>query len=156
MLNTHTLYSKISKERAMRWHRGGLDEWSITDWATALAGEVGELCNAVKKYRRVEDQLSQHDGDTPAPKNFDEALRQIKKEIGDSYAYLDLIAQRFGLDLWECARDTFNQISVREGMPERIVGAPCACSAIFMIGERIETPDGWLHSFEQCGGAPNE
>jgi NTP pyrophosphatase (non-canonical NTP hydrolase) len=118
--NTHALYSAVSKTRAMRWHRGGLDEWSVTDWSNALAGEVGELCNAIKKYRRIEDRLQQHDGDTPAPKSYEDALKQIKKEIGDSYAYLDLLAQRFGLDLWECARDTFNAISEREGFPDRI------------------------------------
>ena len=118
--NTHDIYSAVSLTRAMRWHRGGLTEWSVTDWATALAGEIGELCNAIKKYRRVEDSLQQHDGDTPAPRSFDDALRQIKKEIGDSYAYLDLTAQRFGLKLWDCARDVFNAISEREGFPERI------------------------------------
>jgi NTP pyrophosphatase (non-canonical NTP hydrolase) len=117
---TFDAYSVVSKARAMRWHRGGLDEWSVTDWATALAGEVGELCNAIKKYRRVEDQLQGHDGDTPQPQDVEQAVRAIKKEIGDSYAYLDLLAQRFDLRVQDCVRDTFNRISEREGFPERI------------------------------------
>lgn len=118
--NAFRQFSAINKERAMRWHRGGLDEWSVTDWSNALAGETGELCNAVKKFRRVEDAIQGHDGDTPQPITKEQAVRKIAKEIGDVFAYLDLTAQRFGLDTFECARDTFNQISEREGMPERI------------------------------------
>lgn len=117
---TFDAYSVVSKSRAMRWHRGGLDEWSVTDWACALAGEVGELCNAIKKYRRVEDQIFGHDGDTPQPRDVENAVRAITKEIGDSYAYLDLLCQRFGLRMQDCVRETFNKISEREGFPERI------------------------------------
>lgn len=29
-----------------------LQDWSATDWACALAGEVGEACNLIKKARR--------------------------------------------------------------------------------------------------------
>jgi len=119
-MNTFRGYGRINLARAMRWHRGGLDEWSVTDWATALAGEVGELCNAVKKFRRVEDRLQGHDGDTPQPADVAAAVKAIKKEVGDVFAYLDLLAQRFDLDTWECVRDTFNQISEREQMPERM------------------------------------
>lgn len=119
-MNAFRRFSAISLARAQRWHRGGLDEWSVTDWSNALAGECGELCNAVKKFRRVEDQLTQHDGDTPAPKSREQAVAAIAKEIGDVYAYLDLVAQRFGLDVFDCVRDTFNAISTRENMPERI------------------------------------
>lgn len=118
--NAFRQFSRINLSRAARWHRGGLDEWSVTDWSNAFAGEAGELCNAVKKFRRVEDALQGHDGDTPQPKSREQAVRAIAKEIGDVYAYLDLTAQRFGLDTFECIRDTFNQISEREGMPQRI------------------------------------
>jgi NTP pyrophosphatase (non-canonical NTP hydrolase) len=117
-------YAAVSRSRAKRWHKGDIDEWSVTDWATALAGEVGELCNAIKKYRRVEDALQGHDGDTPQPQSLDQAVVAIKKEIGDSYAYLDLLAQRFGLTMEDCVRDTFNAISQREGFPEKLPAPP--------------------------------
>jgi len=119
-MNAFREYAAINKRRALRWHRGGLDEWSVTDWSNAFAGEAGELCNAVKKFRRVEDAIQGHDGDTPQPKSRGEAVRAIAKEIGDVYAYLDLLAQRFGLNVDKCARDTFNFISEREGFPERM------------------------------------
>ncbi len=118
--NSFQEFGRINRARAQRWHRGGLDEWSVTDWSNALAGETGELCNAVKKFRRVEDKLQAGDGDTPQPRDIEAAKKAIAKEIGDVYAYLDLTAQRFGLDTFTCIREAFNQISEREGMPERI------------------------------------
>lgn len=44
--------------------------------------------------------------------------------IGDTVVYLDLLAQRLGLRLEDCVRDTFNRISEREGFPERINRVP--------------------------------
>jgi NTP pyrophosphatase (non-canonical NTP hydrolase) len=74
-----------------------VDAWSQTDWATALAGEVGEYCNLVKKRRRGEaipDQL-------------------IADELGDILAYLDLNATAAGLDLSRAAVSKFNAVSER-------------------------------------------
>lgn len=101
--------------RALRWHKQGLESWSLSDWGVALAGEVGELCNVIKKLNRIA-------GDIQSKNNGKESeLRtQLKMEIGDSFVYLDLIAQRAGLHLDECIRDTFNRISIREGFPERL------------------------------------
>ena len=120
MTNTFREFSRINLSRAQRGHLGGLDKWSVTDWVTALAGEIGELCNAVKNLRRVEDSWQEHDGDTPQPQSIEPAVTAIAKEIGDVYAYLDLIAQRLGLDTFDCIRETFNRISEREGVPERM------------------------------------
>ena len=36
-------------------HFHKLNDWSPTDWGCALAGEVGELCNFLKKARRGEN-----------------------------------------------------------------------------------------------------
>ena len=44
--------------RGRRWHKGGLDEWSVAQWAVAMAGEAGEICNAVKKLDRIEDGIA--------------------------------------------------------------------------------------------------
>jgi hypothetical protein len=35
-------FSRVNRQRAKRWHPKGLDSWSLSDWATALAGEVGD------------------------------------------------------------------------------------------------------------------
>lgn len=106
----------INLSRALRWHKGGLQEWSISDWAVATAGECGEMCNAVKKLNRVEHAMQQKAG----PQDYETALNAVKMEIGDTAVYLDLLAQRLGLTLEDCIRDTFNRISQREGFPERL------------------------------------
>lgn len=106
-------FSKVNAERARMWHNGGLIDWSIADWAVAMAGEAGEVCNMVKKYNRVRDSLHSNN-----PKPFD--WRQLADEIGDTFCYLDLLATRCGMTLEECVRTKFNKISEREGLPQRV------------------------------------
>jgi NTP pyrophosphatase (non-canonical NTP hydrolase) len=106
--------STINLQRALRWHPNGLDSWSMSDWFLALAGEVGEMANVVKKMNRVRDGMQQKTVDASTLKN------QLKMEIGDVYIYLDLFARRAGLNMEDCIRDTFNRISIREGFPERL------------------------------------
>jgi NTP pyrophosphatase (non-canonical NTP hydrolase) len=107
--------SIISFARALRWHNGDLNSWSPSDWFTALAGEVGEVGNVIKKLNRVRDGML-----TRGQASENELRGKLKMEIGDSYIYLDLLARRVGLNLEDCVRDTFNRISEREGFPERL------------------------------------
>lgn len=106
--------STINFARALRWHPDGLESWSESDWACALAGEVGELCNVIKKRNRVRDHLQQR------ATNEGALQHNLKMEIGDVYIYLDLLARRVSLNLEDCVRGTFNRISEREGFPERL------------------------------------
>jgi NTP pyrophosphatase (non-canonical NTP hydrolase) len=108
--------SIVNKERALLWHKGGLEEWTIADWSNAMCGEAGEVANAVKKYRRLEDGLQQKSG----PQTFEEAKEAIAKEIGDVYLYLDLLAQVLGVDIEDAIVSTFNRVSEREGFPQRL------------------------------------
>lgn len=106
--------SRVNLARCLRWHPDGLVEWSLSDWAVALAGEAGELCNVVKKLNRVRDGLV---GNTVS----EEELRvELRKEIADVYLYLDLIAQREGINLAEAVREKFNEVSVKNGFPEML------------------------------------
>lgn len=108
--------SQINLSRALIWHKGGLEEWSAADWSNAFAGEAGEVCNAVKKLRRIEMRIQQAKG----PHTREEAIAKIANEIGDAYLYLDLLAQRLGIDFSTAIIDTFNRVSVREGFPQRL------------------------------------
>jgi NTP pyrophosphatase (non-canonical NTP hydrolase) len=108
--------STINKARALEWHKGGLEEWSVADWSNAMAGEAGEVCNAVKKLRRIETVVQQVVG----PQTREEAVAKIATEIGDTYLYLDLLAQRLGINIEDAIRDTFNRVSEREGFPHRL------------------------------------
>lgn len=104
--------------RVQRWHPGfGFLEgsWSGGDWGNAMAGEAGEACNVVKKLRRAEEGLKGAlDGAT------DELLAELAKELADMVTYGDLLAAYYGIDLGEAVRAKFNEISERQGFPERL------------------------------------
>jgi NTP pyrophosphatase (non-canonical NTP hydrolase) len=108
--------SATNLERSLLWHKGGLEEWSVSDWACAMAGEAGEVCNAVKKLNRIDKDVQQNVG----PQTREQAIAAIATEIGDTFMYLDLLAQRLGIDTAQAVRDTFNRISEREGFPQRL------------------------------------
>ena len=107
-------FSAVSRERSKVWHKG--THWSVVDWSNALAGEAGEVCNAVKKLRRLEDGMVQSKG----PKTREQAVQDIADEIGDVYAYLDLLAEHLGLRMADCVRHKFNEVSERENFPQRV------------------------------------
>jgi NTP pyrophosphatase (non-canonical NTP hydrolase) len=72
-------------------------DWSLGDWGCAAAGEVGEMCNKIKKRANG--------------KRIDTAV--IGEEIADAVTYLDLIATRLGLDLGTILVNKFNKVSKR-------------------------------------------
>jgi NTP pyrophosphatase (non-canonical NTP hydrolase) len=76
-----------------------LEDWSLSDWGCAMAGEVGEACNLIKKRRRGEDI----DLDT------------IAEEVADAVIYADLLLARMDKDLGEAVRAKFNKVSKRRG-----------------------------------------
>lgn len=55
-----------------------LDDWSPTDWATAMGGECGEAQNLIKKARR---------GEAIDPED-------IGRELADLVIYTDLLGAR--------------------------------------------------------------
>ena len=77
-----------------------IDSWTPTDWACALAGEVGEACNLIKKMRRGDPKITRID---------------VGEELADVVIYADLLAQRLGLDLGYEVQMKFNLVSERRG-----------------------------------------
>lgn len=112
---------EANKNRCKRWHKGGLEEWSVTDWATAMMGEAGEMCNAIKKLRRIETNA--HNINVPERHltEVKSAIKFIAKEMGDTLIYMDLLAQRLGIDLEKSVIEVFNQKSEEYGFPERLI-----------------------------------
>jgi NTP pyrophosphatase (non-canonical NTP hydrolase) len=81
-----------------------LNDWSLTDWGCALAGEAGELCNVLKKIHRGDMSL------------FDANQEKlIANEAADIVIYLDLLCQRAGVNLSHAITDKFNAISAEKG-----------------------------------------
>lgn len=104
-------------KRCRRWHPKGINEWSLSDWGIAAAGEMGEACNVIKKLNRLRDGLQ---GNKIGEMTETELKEKLGDELADTIIYLDLIAARVGLSLAECVRRKFNAVSNREGFPEKL------------------------------------
>lgn len=70
----------------------------ISYWGCAIAGEVGELCNRIKKHER--------DG------VFDKSA--IGYELADIFIYTELIARQYGIDLEEAILQKIEIINKRQ------------------------------------------
>jgi NTP pyrophosphatase (non-canonical NTP hydrolase) len=91
-----------------------LHEWSMSDWMTALVGEVGEAANVVKKLNRCRDGV-------PGNKlTADELRDQLRKELGDVFVYLDLMAQSLGFNIADAAAEVFDAKSADIGYPVKL------------------------------------
>lgn len=108
-------FREINVQRARDGFRC-YDNQPLTYWTTALAGEVGELCNMVKKMQRVE--RGGVDGGS-SYKASDITREMLKEEIGGIAIYLDLLASLMGIGLEEAIADTFNRKSEQLGFPQR-------------------------------------
>lgn len=93
-----------SFESGKRVQRAPNEEWTGTDWACALAGEVGELCNMIKKERR---------GEHVSPLD-------IQDEIADCFIYLDLLAAYYGVSIEDVVRRKFNVVSIKRNSPYQL------------------------------------
>jgi NTP pyrophosphatase (non-canonical NTP hydrolase) len=122
-------FRAINAKRCVRWHKEGIDEWSVSDWAVAMVGEAGEACNAIKKLRRIEcDAANINDADRQLSTRA-EAIKQIGEEIADTLIYLDILALRLGLNLADEVIAKFNKTSERYGFPERLSAGPLSEAA---------------------------
>jgi len=86
----------------------------ITYWTTAIAGEVGEVCNMIKKIERVDH------GGIDAGSSYTAASitpDMLKEEIGGIAIYLDLLASLLGISLEDAIIHTFNSKSEKYGFP---------------------------------------
>ncbi len=94
-----------------------LYSWSPTDWATAMAGEVGEACNLIKKMRRL--VLRDSDWGEVALKDRTK-VREVIDELADVVIYADLLATRMGEKLERAIVRKFNEVSIRVDSPRRL------------------------------------
>lgn len=97
-----------------------LFDWSPTDWACAMAGECGELCNLIKKLRRlVGPETSYHQA-------LGQMRGQIADELADTMIYADLLAARLGINLGQAVARKFNATSELIGSTRRLREAATA------------------------------
>lgn len=106
-------FSQANRDRceSMQGFKHPLNGWTLSDWLTATAGELGEAANVIKKLNRYRDGI-------PGNKQSEQALRdQLRKELGDAFVYLDLLAQAADISIADAAVEVFNAKSVEIGYP---------------------------------------
>lgn len=114
MQMTFQQFSAANRERCE--HPKGfnhrLNGWSLSDWMVATLGELGEAANVAKKLNRVRDNV-------PGNKEHVAELRdKLRREVGDTFVYLDLLAQSAGFTIEEAVREVFNAKSEEIGYPK--------------------------------------
>lgn len=111
-----SLISAINAKRSQQWHAEA-PAWSYSDWAVALTGEVGELCNNIKKLNRIRDGLIGNSENLTK----EQIIKNCHSELADIFLYLDLIcSQSFDCNLEELVRLKFNAKSIQLGFAERL------------------------------------
>lgn len=96
--------SQLNRTRAKDIRGITNSDFDLKYYGVALAGEVGELCNFIKKqYRDKVDNKT------------DQML-----EIADIYTYLDLLSEQVGCTVDECLRLKWNQVSKKYGLSYRL------------------------------------
>jgi NTP pyrophosphatase (non-canonical NTP hydrolase) len=103
-----------SRDRSARWHENG-EPWLGVDWSNAMGGESGEAQNVVKKIRRVDTGVP---GSKDAPR--DELVVELGAELADVILYLVILADYYAIDISAAVIDKFNEVSIREGFPDRL------------------------------------
>lgn len=112
-------FQRISRERNEAWQHDGTRRWILPDYGNAAAGEIGELCNYIKKLQRVRDGLRNVSDHTIA--DVIVLRTMIGREVADVLSYLVLICNQEGIDLEEALIEKFNAVSERVGLPQRLV-----------------------------------
>ena len=101
---TFNVLREANRRRQQEWP--GNEKADVAFSAIEVAGEAGEVSEAVKKFLRAERGIK---GSTATKED-------IAAEMGDLLVSLDLLADRLGIDLGEAVRRKFNATSEKYGM----------------------------------------
>ncbi|MCB1516098.1 MAG: MazG-like family protein [Hyphomicrobiaceae bacterium] len=93
-----------NRARQRRWDPDS--KITLLFWSTALAGEVGEACNVVKKLERQSLGLA----------GSATSIDALREELADVLIYLDLLADAAGIDLSRATIEKFNSSSTKLGL----------------------------------------
>lgn len=99
---------QANNTRQMEWP--GNEKADVAFRAIEVAGEFGEVSEAVKKHLRAERGIK---GSTATPMD-------VADEMADAIIALDLLAAELGIDLSEAVARKFNRTSVKYGMQTRL------------------------------------
>lgn len=101
---TFNVLREANNSRQREWP--GNEQADTAFRAIELAGEAGEVCEAVKKFLRLKRGI----------KGSTATREDIASEMGDLLVSLDLLAVDLGINLGEAVREKFNATSAKYGM----------------------------------------
>jgi NTP pyrophosphatase (non-canonical NTP hydrolase) len=101
---TFNVLRDANRNRQTEWP--GNDKADVAFRAIELAGEAGEVAEAVKKFLRAERGI----------KGSTATREDIADEMGDLLVSLDLLADELGIDLGAAVRRKFNATSEKYSM----------------------------------------
>jgi NTP pyrophosphatase (non-canonical NTP hydrolase) len=107
-LRGHINLRSANIARQKEWDEG--QQLSIEYFGNALAGEVGEACNVIKKLARQRLGL----------KGSTATTTMLADELADAVIYIDLIALREGINLDKAVALKFNATSEKLGFRTRM------------------------------------
>lgn len=104
-----------NEERAGTYFLSSVREWTLSQFVTAIAGEVGSAAHIAKKIdgdreARLLDSDTSWIGVPGGPQTVRGALAD---ELADIVIYVDLLAQRIGVELATAVAAKFNATSAR-------------------------------------------
>jgi NTP pyrophosphatase (non-canonical NTP hydrolase) len=111
-------------ERQKEWDADA--EFSELFFANALGGETGELAEvvlalqiqtAVGKAQNIAKKIERH---RLGLRGSEATLADLGKELADVVFYVDLLANKCGLDLATCLVEKYNEVSDKYGMVSHI------------------------------------
>jgi len=100
--------SEANRARQFEWDEG--QKFTPMFFSNALAGEVGEVCNIVKKHERTRLGL----------KGKTATIEQLADEIADVIIYAEILAATCNIDLGEAVKSKFNKTSEELGFKTRL------------------------------------
>jgi NTP pyrophosphatase (non-canonical NTP hydrolase) len=111
-----------------------LEDWDVSMWFSALAGEAGEaiepmlMLSLLHKINRTGDtvkKISRHEMNYAGnDKSGHELYADFRKECGDIGVYLDLMCQAAGFSLEDAMIEVFDAKSEKIGYPVRLKCTP--------------------------------
>lgn len=101
-MTTFKEFQKLNARRCNEAFEHGVGDWPVQNWALAIAGEAGELCNLVKKVLRGDYSL-------------EEKRQDILREVADVMTYCDLLMSHLHAETHDELMRKFNEVSARVG-----------------------------------------
>lgn len=109
-------FQEVNRIRSNRWMNG--PNTPLMYFSNAMAGETGEVCNAVKKLDRVNNALPNKEAGVDKA-DIPELENKIAKECADAIIYAFLILDHLNFDASAVIADVFDTKSIEYGFPER-------------------------------------